>query len=486
MIVIKYKKKPKIVQMQITDYINGVKVEVYEMWDGKIYQRARKKFEPWLPVTKRKKKAPPLPAGQLTLEQYFLAKIVEKIPKPPYWKRFPSIPQATFKEFASGVITRGEWNELQDSPDFTGYFNLIFEVNDLSFFNRLQTELEAGGVTYKGNSIYDVIAVELLRHQLGLRNYAGSDKVRWVTGVNPLVAILHNPDHFPTAADVSYVLKKLPPERVMDFFHALVRECIELGIIDPRVLIWDGHFVRSNSNNNKPDGSNSYSDPDAGYCRHLGVKKGVGYDPGFLYAYCGAGRVLPVHFTMFPGNRNDNPAFRATLGEFLDLGIGNWIFCLSDTGAYSKASLEYCIFREMLPVIRARKNLKSHPTRETKDGYWFNTDYIPTGWTDADYSKLYEVRPMVEKAFSPRVTFYNVKRLNTRGEAMATIHCALTCILDLLRALTARKLGRPDLAGKLTAFSTTREAETFRKLEKVAREMGFFASPLSSAPFRQI
>jgi len=55
----------------------------------------------------------------------------------------------------------------------------------------------------------------------------------------------------------------------------------------------------------------------------VGKKLGVGYALGILYSFNGYGRRFPVHFTMFPANRNDNPAFRATLGEFLPLKVGN-------------------------------------------------------------------------------------------------------------------------------------------------------------------
>ncbi len=59
--------------------------------------------------------------------------------------------------------------------------------------------------------------------------------------------------------------------------------------------IWDGQFMHSNCNDNKNKDKEHYNDPDAGYCRHLGVKKGLRYDPGILYAHC-YDRWLPVYF----------------------------------------------------------------------------------------------------------------------------------------------------------------------------------------------
>jgi hypothetical protein len=480
MIIIKYKGRPTIRQKQLCDFPRVVKKEVYRMWNSREYAEARKRFKRWLPVKQRRRKGN-LPTGpcsskQVTLEKYLLGQIMQALPKPPLWKRYRGMPQVSWEDFAAGRVPRWEWDLLQEMPDFTGLFNHIFEVNDLSFFDMLQSKLEAQGVSFQGKSVYDVVATELLRLQLGLGNYAGVDKVQWVTGVHPLAGVLHDPGHAPVADDISFVLNRLPPEEVVEYFHQLVRECIQLGIIEPRTLIWDGHFIRSNCNNNASKETGQYSDPDAGYCRHIGVKKGVGYEPGFLYAYMGPELVLPVHFKMFPGNRNDNPAFRATVNEFVPLGLGTYLILLADAGPFSKETLEFCVFQRMLPVIRGRKGLKELPTRELKDKFWFCTDYIPPGWTDAEYLALYAVRPMIEKGFAGHVTFYNAKRLNTRGLGLATIHVALPCILDLLRALTAVKLRRPDLAGKLTAFAETREAWVFRELEKQARAAGLIPS----------
>ncbi len=129
----------------------------------------------------------------------------------------------------------------------------------------------------------------------------------------------------------------------MAFFHQLVREGLDAGVIAGRVLIWDGQFIRSNCGNNASKETGKYTDPDAGYGRHVGKKLGVGYQPGILYDYGGPARRLPVHFTMFPGNRNDNPAFRATVREFMGLDLGRtYKAILGDTGAYSTGSLRYC------------------------------------------------------------------------------------------------------------------------------------------------
>ena len=363
---------------------------------------------------------------------------------------------------------------LQSIPKFTGYFNHLFEMNNLSYFDEIQEELESQGVNFKGMFIHDVIAFELFRHQLGFKDYTGLEKIALFVGDNPLKGVLHDSFYFPFAEDISYVLNRVPVSKVIHFFHDLVREAIDLGIIYPRILVFDGQFVRSNCNNNRKKDTGQYSDPEAGYYRHTGKKLGVGYVHWTLYAYCGSwDRALPVHFETFPGNRNDKPASRETLDAFNKLRIGEWKMILGDTGTYCKKNLE--LFKNLgyFPLLRALKNLKTHPTKELKKGYLFNSDYFPQGWSEKEILQMYAQRPVVEAGQSANPTFYNQKRLNTRGIDMAHLHRTLTYILDLMRAITACKLSRPDLMTKLKSFSTGREYVASTIWRKLARDSGY-------------
>jgi len=269
------------------------------------------------------------------------------------------------------------------------------------------------------------------------------------------------------------------PAKIVQFFNYLVKEGIDLGIIDPRILLWDGQFVRTNASNNfkdeKAKKARKYNDPDAGYGCHLGVKKGVGYEVSNLFAFSGSwNRTLPVYYEMYPANNNENPVFRDTLSHFLGNPIGQgWIMIILDSGGYSQRSLDFCHYNDIFPLIRAKKTLKNHPTREFKKGYYFNTNYIPEGWTDADLLSAYAIRPAIEAGQSANNTFYNSRRLNTRGKGMATISRGLNYILDWMRAITAFKLGRLDLIGKLSAFSSTREHMDKNAWIKFAHTSGF-------------
>ncbi|MHA1618445.1 MAG: hypothetical protein ACTSVZ_04120, partial [Promethearchaeota archaeon] len=290
MIIIEYKYLPIIRQIQLTDYMIGLKVNNYPMWEPKMYRIARKRFEAWIPVRRHKKRPPPqLFKSKQPIEAYFRKFVSIYLPKTSYLRRFRSIPQTVFDDYTNQNISRYEWDMLQLLPEFKGYFNHLFEFNDFTYFDELQASLEANGAHFKGIFLHDIIAIELFRRQLGFKDFARIEKLSSFLAEHPLKGIVHDQYYFPTADDISYVLNLIPADAIMDFFHSLVQEAIEIGVINPRILLWDRQFVRTNCNNNFKDKAakqaKRYNDPDAGYNRHNGVKKGVGYEVSNLYCY---------------------------------------------------------------------------------------------------------------------------------------------------------------------------------------------------------
>ncbi|MCF2141378.1 MAG: transposase [Candidatus Lokiarchaeota archaeon] len=347
-------------------------------------------------------------------------------------------------------------------PKFTGFFNHIFEFNDLSYFDDLQDRLERHNIKFRDIFLYDIIAISLFQRFLGIESYTELERLSFFLSQHPLFGIVHDALFFPTAKDLSYILNLLPVQVIYDYFFSLVAEMIDLKIIVTRILVWDGQFMKSNANNNYKDAKHKtmkqYNDPEAGYHRHNGQHKGVGYEVSNLYCYCGSwGRAFPVYFEVFPGNKNENPMFRETLTNFLQLPIGQgWNFIILDSGGYSEESIQFCLKSGIYPLVRAKKNIKSHQTKELKKGYWFRTDFIPVGWTEKDLVQMYKIRPVIEAGQAANNFFYKSRRMNTRGLENAIRSRGLNYIFDLLRAITAVKLNRPDLISKLNSFSTNR------------------------------
>ncbi len=473
MIIILYRIKASIYQTQLTDFIGLKSIEKYDMNVPKDYRVARRKFH-WIPLhptqgrhIRKTKKIPPKSQRKILDFIQWVPKLKDK-----YLYRFPRIKIPSFNEFGLGIISKKEWDMHRYLKGFNGYLENLFEFNDFSFFDDLQEKLENNGTSFKNMFIKDVFAYELLRINLGLKNYTGLEQVSKLMGQPPLFGITQDPWFFPSASDLSYVLKRIPSGEIFNFFQLLVKESIDYGIIIPRILIWDGQFIHSNCSDNKTKGSEFYNDPEAGYCRHNGIKKGVGYDPGILYGHC-FDRWLPLYFKMFPGNRSDHKAFKRTTDDFLNTSPFSWPVVISDSGPYSMHNLEHFQLKGILPIIRARKNLKTHPIKELKKGYYFNTDYIPDNWSDEYFLKIYNFRPMIEQGNSYNNTYYNMSRMNTRGMDAAIRQRSSVYIIVHLKALTAFKLGRPDLIMKPTAFESSRYLNLRLVLPHLAEESGY-------------
>ena len=448
MIHILYKRKPDIHQTQLTDFIGTKNVEIYKTWEDGVYNKVRRKF-PWVPVNRYNKQALAIDEKKTNLKQLTLSDFIDWIPtlKGKHLYRFPKVHTPRFEDYAMGVISEKEWDMHRYISNFNGFFENLFELNDLSFFDDLQERLEEDGAYFKNLSVRDVFFYNLLRIKLGFKNYSGIEKVSGLLIYPPLFSVTYDPKFMPTAADISLVMKNIPASELFNLFRLLVRECIELKIIIPRILIWDRQFLRSNCKNNKEENKEVYNDSDAGYCRHNGKERGVGYDPGILYAYC-RDRWFPIYFEMFPGNRSDQEAFKKTTSSFFSETLEVWQLIISDSGSYALDILEEIQYRSLLPIIRARKNIKNQPVKELKKGYYFNTDFIPPDWSEEYFLFIYSFRPMIEQGNSYNHTYYNAARMNTRGLEAAIKHCASIYILELLKALTAYKMGRPDLIMK--------------------------------------
>ena len=81
---------------------------------------------------------------------------------------------------------------------FNGVFENLFKFNDFSFFQDLQGILENQSVSFKDMFIEDVLAYEMLRINLGFKNYSGIERMGRFLSYPPLFSITHNPKLFPT------------------------------------------------------------------------------------------------------------------------------------------------------------------------------------------------------------------------------------------------------------------------------------------------
>jgi len=111
--------------------------------------------------------------------------------------------------------------------------------------------------------------------------------------------------------------------------------------------------------------------------------------------------------------------------------------------------------------------------KEFKKGCYFNVAFVPKEWSDEYVLKIYGFRPMIEQGNSYNTTYYNAFRMNTQGLEAAIRLRATIYILELLKALTAYKIGRPDLVMKPSAFESTRYFSFQAMMPSLAESSGF-------------
>ena len=75
------------------------------------------------------------------------------------------------------------------------------------------------------------------------------------------------------------------------------------------------------------------------------------------------------------------------------------------------------------------------------------------GMSQEQYKRLLYHRSQEEAGFSGFSTYYHMKQMNTMGIDAATIHVQKFIALQLLHALSAYKVNRPDLLMYYSSFS---------------------------------
>ena len=472
MIILKYKNKGSIAQMQITDYIFKKKKQVFVMSIQKDYRTAMKLINsvPRKPKQKRGRKK------DITKLFYKIDHFIKKgglTPiKPQYLRRFRNVAVIPESEISYEGISRVEKLMLKALSGFTGFFEHIITCNNFSFFDEIQEELEAKGVSFKNRFLHDIIIFELSRIHVGIDTYTSYMNAIRFFQANYLKTVLHDPTYFPDVAIVSYAIRAIPLEVLKQFFFELLEETYEFKIAKNRVLIWDGQFVHSNSSDHYNKEKGSYNDPDAGFCRHHGKIYGVGYKVSTIYAYC-SNRSVPIYCELFPGNTDEYTVFKETFKHFFSLGFERPLIILADAGPYSKEILEWLFEMSIIPLINSKKSIKNQNIKKLNDNFYVNMDFIPSDWTQEDLILMMNIRSEIERQFSHITVVYHARRANVRGLEMVSKHRYLILILDLLKINTSYKLGRPDLIGRARIFTMTKGVDFYSIFPEIAKEEGF-------------
>jgi hypothetical protein len=164
---------------------------------------------------------------------------------------------------------------------------------------------------------------------------------------------------------------------------------------------------------------------------------------------------------------------RDTFDHFFSKGYEMPLVILADAGPYSLENLYYFFNREIIPLINSKVSIKNHNVVTLNDFYSLNMDFIQEEWTQEELIPLMNIRTEIERQFAHNIVVYYARRANMRGGEMVSKHRYLILILDLLKNLTAYKLGRPDLIGKARNFSTSKGVDLYRLFPQLAKKAGF-------------
>jgi len=470
-------KKKVIIQCQIDDYF-GKNIVIFFDMAIQIHRYYCEKLLGGMGIKRRKvkRKPPLLPRGQTTLDRFRTGLSPTK-PKPfkmPYRQKLilPPIP-AWFRDSAEGIA-------VQTYSTNRGYLKHLFQFNPLTFWEIIPLTPKQRSL-YRKLSMAEVFKLEIARYKRGITTYeAWIDTLRHTPGL--LHAVQIDPETIPTSSEYGQLVSHLGSVPIKQYFLELVQECITYRLIDGKILIWDGRFLESFCAKNKNKQLQAFSDQDAGKYTHIGKFRGVGYVDSTLIC---AKYNLPLYYKTFPGNRNDNISFRQTFSEHTAHNSCASKLLIADAGPYSNASLRLVKAAAIIPLIYARKNIKQHVIKIATRKY-INISYVPPEMIPV-LKTLLALRTKIERVFSPARVVYHVDRMNNRGLENAQMNIGKLKCTELLTALTAIKLHRPDLINRPTAFRKYSPRFLVTNLNfNVSEVTAPHLNPVTSMPFTEI
>lgn len=367
--------------------------------------------------------------------------------------RFYLVWSVTQQDFCTHPILADAWKYYQEVEAFTGLFQHMILLNSFTYWDTVENELRAEGYHPKGFPLVEFIKWEFLRHSMGISSYSDAERIFQNFRPELLAGAFEKPSHIPAPYHASYYYKWLKPIHFQTFFKKLVEDCVTYKIIIPRIVIADGLIFRTWAGNFTLDQWLNPTDPGASITVHNKKQLGKCYNAIVFYAWCG-NRWLPIDMRVITGNANENANFVPVVDDFLKTSPYDWMVFLYDSGASSAKNREFLKSNGLITGITARKNIINEVVLDVDHHrYCFESD-IPDGMSLEQFKNLLNHRSQEEAGFSGFTTYHHMKQMNTMGQDAAAIHVLKYLILQLMHALAAYKVNRPDLLMMYSAFST--------------------------------
>jgi hypothetical protein len=401
-------------------------------------------------------KSPPeaLPANQPTLDSWLPpVPATRKLPVEFIVPRFRKPRIVARDEFCSDMTNLG-WFALHQSRDAPACLFHIFYMNDFSILD--DDELLASPEWNKIGAYLpsDIVKYEMARLLLGFITFNDYFRMAELFPSFEDHLAISMARHPPNGDRLVQGLRAIGVTRMREMFEAIKAELRELGLIKDIVWLWDGVFIEAWMRKARKAGSRNKTGVFGGWYNHGGKKKGFGIVVSIIVDWCGFVPV-PITVEIYPANENDNIVFRDTFTKSLDENPEPAIFIDTDKGPSGRKSLDLVASKNMIPVIALGENRKKDVMKTSKKEYKFDT--ITTHGVDEKVlEKIYMMRTRIEEMFSAIKVVFKMARLHGTGKDFIEIEVLIINILLMLIALTAFKMGRPDLAWRPATFRNLR------------------------------
>lgn len=414
-------KEKFFIQAQITDFLGRFLLHIKRMRSiGKKVSKALRRLE-------RVKQA--IKAGVQKLIEHFY-------PKERPRRYVPRLKTPKCMPYKGDKLTATEKKAYQNIPSYRGSLRHLFLFYPWGRLNRFEKE----GVEFP---LVSRIKAQMVMCKKRIFTYT---RLMGELEEKPRLLEVCGLHEVPDRKVISRTVDVYGVEPFRFLFYDLARICMGYGIMRGRFMGFDGTLLKSNCSPFKKNGN--YTDPGAGLYIRGKYIKGVGrlVIEGMDLEYG-----QPMLIKTYYGSSSENPLFRQVLDDFHSIYGFYPRIVDQDCGSDSEANRQYCRANDIEGFLQTR-DFGRGDVIYTPKGKCYKKDMLQ------DYSldfleKVANRRSGSERGHSRDVWGYGRRRMSNRGDDEAESYALVTGSTTLSTALTAFKVGRPDLIRSPTAFS---------------------------------
>jgi len=252
-------------------------------------------------------------------------------------------------------------------------------------------------------------------------------------------------DETPRHNTFSLFITRAGPEAIKGLFKELRGQALGMGIVDPGEAVkvsLDSTFIKAYSRRGRKGGK---SDRGA----RVGKTDRRNYELGWRAHAAVSMKAFPLTYVVRAANVNDKDVARPLLREAPRL-LRSWgrriSHVIADRQYYSAEVFELVKALGAEPVI-------PHPShvREPMIDLWLTKRFKVKG--DPRLVGLYRLRMSVERSFKAGKLELMMENLRWRGVAKVRMHVGICFACIYAVAISAHKIGRPELANCIAAFT---------------------------------